>query len=303
MTRNGYTFKGWSTDPTGSVTHSVGANRGLTKDLHLYAVWVKDAPKPVTYTVSYAPGGTNVQGLPSGATLEAGNSYTVAGAIPTRAGYAFRGWSSSLGSTLQAGANFTMPGANVILTATWEQEPAVVPTPEPETPVNNPGTTAPVNNPDTTVPPIEQSPITAPTSDSASDVLNGSVPLGHPGITNAWSLLSLILGVIGTIDALILLIGYAFRRKNDKTTDSVSKRTARNAGIAKIVTIVFGALVILSFFVFDNMARPVVWINQWSILVASIFVLHILSLVIYRRLRAQKDKETNTFPDEVILEY
>jgi uncharacterized repeat protein (TIGR02543 family) len=259
MVRSGYTFKGWSTDPTGSVTHSVGVTHNITGDIHLYAVWVEDTtggggqavtPTPTTPITPTTPGPTTPD--------------------PTTPG----------------------PGT-----------PA--PGPGTTTPVNNPGATTPASNPDASASsrpiPAEQAQPKAQTGNVVLDVLNGTVPLEDPTSTQNWSLLSLILGVIGIINALLLSLGYALRRNSEKTDDFMTKRSAHNASIAKIITIALGVLVAVSFFVFNDLGQHLAWINQWTILVATIFVLHLMALVIYRIFRAQNYADAST--GEVVLEY
>ncbi len=122
FSRAGFTFQGWATSPAGGVVYGDGATLTMpTNNLTLYAVWVQNPPPvPPTYSVVYAAGGTDVTGLPGGASgLVAGANYTVSSAIPHRVGYSFEGWSASSGGTYGGGQGFTMPAANVILTAVW----------------------------------------------------------------------------------------------------------------------------------------------------------------------------------------
>jgi uncharacterized repeat protein (TIGR02543 family) len=48
FTRNGFTFAGWSTSPTGSVEYTDGANYGFATDLTLYAVWTENPSTPTS---------------------------------------------------------------------------------------------------------------------------------------------------------------------------------------------------------------------------------------------------------------
>jgi uncharacterized repeat protein (TIGR02543 family) len=120
LLRTGYTFTGWSTDSAAlSVTHGSGVSLHLTNDTHLYAVWSQNP----TYVLTYAPGApaSEVSGLPAGASgLTPGRSIVV-GSAPVREGYAFEGWASSMSASFQPGQAFSMPAANVTLTATWRE--------------------------------------------------------------------------------------------------------------------------------------------------------------------------------------
>jgi uncharacterized repeat protein (TIGR02543 family) len=111
--RLGYTFNGWSASIGG--TYSGGNTFTMPfANVVLTAQWT-----PNNYTVSYAAGADGVSGLPGGATVRMGVNYTVSAAVPARAGYTFIGWSASVGGTYNAGGSFTMPAANVVLTAQW----------------------------------------------------------------------------------------------------------------------------------------------------------------------------------------
>lgn len=109
--RDGYTFTGWNTQSDGEGTDkAANANIVLTADMTLYAQWAQN------YTVTYdRVGGTNVC---ANETCGAGLTYTVCGTEPTKSGYSFNGWSDGV-NTYAAGATFTMPSANVTLTAQW----------------------------------------------------------------------------------------------------------------------------------------------------------------------------------------
>ena len=95
QTRDGYTFNGWFTAPTGgtqvtTATYAPTGNGNVT----LYAQWTQDA-----HTVAYnSQGGTSVATKTYGGTV---NSFPTS---PTRAGYNFLGWfaASSGGSALTA---------------------------------------------------------------------------------------------------------------------------------------------------------------------------------------------------------
>ena len=113
-TRDGYTFVGWNTAANGSGTaKEAGDNVVLTSDVVLYAQWRQN------FTVTYdRVGGTDVC---ANETCGAGLTYTVCTTEPTKSGYIFSGWLSNevTPQTYAAGATFTMPAANVTLTAQW----------------------------------------------------------------------------------------------------------------------------------------------------------------------------------------
>ena len=122
-TREGYNFKGWSTDPSAtSAEYQPGGTCQFDDDITLYAVWEKEKE---VYTITYdANGGTN---KPENQTKQEGTSITLSSVIPTRQGYKFLGWSTNKNATTAtyaANATFSEDG-NITLYAVWEKEKAV----------------------------------------------------------------------------------------------------------------------------------------------------------------------------------
>ena len=122
-TRTGYTFKGWATSASGSVTYASGASYTANASATLYAVWQAN-----TYIVKYnANGGT---GAPSNQTKTHGVTLTLSSTKPTRASinddgvtttYTFKGWATSSTATTvayTAGAKYTA-NTSITLYAVW----------------------------------------------------------------------------------------------------------------------------------------------------------------------------------------
>ena len=124
FTRTGYTFQGWATTSTGSVTYSNGQSvKNLTSVANgivdLYAVWTAN-----TYTVRY-----NGNGNTGGSTANSSHTYNVAKNLTTngftKTGYTFAGWATtSTGSVAysngQSVTNLTpTAGGTVDLFAKW----------------------------------------------------------------------------------------------------------------------------------------------------------------------------------------
>jgi len=88
-TRVGYTFTGWSTSDVTGLSETYVAGSGFTmpaNDVTLTATWSAPIIYPITYVMN---GGVNVAANPANYTYE---SATINLAAPTRAGYAFLGW-------------------------------------------------------------------------------------------------------------------------------------------------------------------------------------------------------------------
>jgi uncharacterized repeat protein (TIGR02543 family) len=301
MARDGYTFSGWSTDPDGSVTHVVGSSKAITADTHLYAIWAPVAvtppdpdpdpdpqpqpqPQPQTYTVSYAAGGANVEGLPQGATLVAGANYTVSGSVPSREGFEFSGWSSSMGGTAEAGASFVMPEADVVLTATWETEEVIVPPATPEQPFNSEQVDGVVNHTNPSFSPDEQVKLAAQSGNPLMDIVAGNVPLGSLNANGAWSLANLLMALIAVFGAIATaisaLIGYV--------------RNAKCTLVFKVAAVLLGVATGAVFAVVENINQPYCWVNQWTLLVGTLFTISVVGFIIQALAGNPVKADTNT---------
>ena len=120
-TKEGYTFKHWSTTKGGS---EYDFSTAVSGNLTLYAVWEENAPEPVTtYTVTFVTGegGSPVQNQ----TVNAGAKATKPATNPTKNGYKFKHW-----STTENGSEYdfnTAVNKNLTLYAVWEENSDVPP--------------------------------------------------------------------------------------------------------------------------------------------------------------------------------
>lgn len=122
-TRTGYTFLGWSTNPSAtSPTYQKSATLTMpANDMTLYAVWRVNTYK-LTYNAN--AGRDTVSNMPSPLTEDHTyrSNFNISKNIPTRTGYTFKGWSTNASSTnpdLTANAKYTMPASDITLYAVW----------------------------------------------------------------------------------------------------------------------------------------------------------------------------------------
>lgn len=114
--REGYSFMGWSTTPSGKTEYKAGDKYSKNESLILYAVWQEN-----TYTVTYnANGGTNA---PEEQTKKHSEALKLSTLIPKKEGYAFKGWSSSESGKVEykSGGEYSK-NASITLYAVWELE-------------------------------------------------------------------------------------------------------------------------------------------------------------------------------------
>lgn len=103
-TRDGYTFLGWATSPTGDVVYAPIVQITINGDLTLYAKWAKTT----CHVYLYANDGTETMVTEN---IAGGTNYTIPTCGFTRDGFFFIGWATSA-----SGNVVYQPGQTVTLT-------------------------------------------------------------------------------------------------------------------------------------------------------------------------------------------
>ena len=111
-TRDGYTFLGWK-DQKGNSYNPTESTVTINDDLTLTAQWAQN------HTLTYDLAGGDGTACDAATTYYTGQSFTVCSGAGEKTGYTFNGWLGSDGNTYNAGGTYTMPDADVTLTAQW----------------------------------------------------------------------------------------------------------------------------------------------------------------------------------------
>jgi hypothetical protein len=184
---------------------------------------------------------------------------------PTRVGYTFTGWDRA----------YSYITSNITVTAKYV--PLASPTP---TPTPTPGPTP------TPTPTPEPTP--SPTPVPIEIIGNRETPLysGTSG-KRAWSLVNLILAILGAILGLFTIIRAALRKdeaveKRYQTTEEAEYKKRKLGWI--IITAIMGILGVVVFILTEDMRLPMRYVDWWTIVNVIIFLVGILggSLSFYR---------------------
>ncbi len=116
FTRTGYSFLGWDTNyAAGSATYLDGQTYAFSGALSLYAIWVTQASRTITFDANLGTGTMASQSATSNTVL---NSNTF-----TRSGYTFAGWNTQangLGVSYLSSYTYSF-SASITLYAIWSQ--------------------------------------------------------------------------------------------------------------------------------------------------------------------------------------
>ncbi|MDR0875663.1 MAG: InlB B-repeat-containing protein [Clostridiales Family XIII bacterium] len=170
-------------------------------------------------------------------------------------------------------------------------------------------TTRPEPEPVVPEAPVDPSPYERQTGNPLIDLLGGNVPGGSFEGADVWSLLSMILSIIGVLIAIVLSVGAAtrkrrrkeaeenrFRSLTDEEEKAVEKRQKRT-NLTRILAIIVGVLVIVVWLLLDDLTLPMAWINKWTLYVIITFAVHLVLVFVHKRVANKEDEEDDEGDD------
>ncbi|MDR0876132.1 MAG: InlB B-repeat-containing protein [Clostridiales Family XIII bacterium] len=294
-----YVFTGWSPAiPAGTAV--------ITADATYRATFGRDS-----HTVTYNGNGNTSGTAPATASQTHGTKVTVASrGTLARTDYTFTGWNTAAngsGTAYAAGSSFTISD-NITLYAQWNNNGGGTPPPQPPEPPVTPDQPSIPQPPSTPQPPVTPQPSvvtpvtpvtpavpvtpvtpdTPPTPALTGALTEQSVPEAAPSApetvtvedsrvaqsnffgNGAWSLISLILSAVAIILSILLLAGALMKRRKSKT------------GLFGAMAIILGVLTLIAWLLLDDFTQPMVWANQWTLIVGILFVVHFVLFLIYK---------------------
>ncbi|MCL2292415.1 MAG: InlB B-repeat-containing protein, partial [Candidatus Bathyarchaeota archaeon] len=280
LTRAGYVFLGWSTNRAASVASYVaGSTFYIDGDVTLYAVWEK-----VFYTVEYRPGvhGTFIAQVTSG--LSFGDVTPAAPTVTGEAGWKFAGWLPVPSATVTGDAIYTAQWTQDTTTPTPMPSPSVTPMPSPSvTPMPSPSVT-PMPSPSVT-----PMPTLTPT------------PTGFPPVNGGsqqyWSLVNLVLSIVGIILAIIASVRVLLpqRQKQRKQLNSQNQRAAeqvdeqerrkwQNRKTWLFTAIALAIVGVIVFLLTEDLRLIMGMVDKWTVVNAIIFIVELIAIaLIFKR--------------------
>jgi len=156
--------------------------------------------------------------------------------------------------------------------------------------------------------PEEAAAIALQTQNIFTDIGNGNVPLGNFGITGTWSLLSMIMAIVGLTLAVIRAFGLlAWYRRTHPLDDSGTDEDGRaqlltkRVSILQVLTVIVGAMATVMWMYLDDLSLGVTWINAFTPIVGALCGIAVALFVITGRQRNKALKaadEADSLPDD-----
>ena len=294
---------------------------------------------PHVYTVTYYPDGGINTPVDSNSPYLPNSTVTVLGqGNMTRDGYTFAGWrKSNVGELWQAGSTFTINN-NTRFYAQWELIPTPPPEPPPESPPEQPSEQPSGQLPESTPEqlseqPSEQSPAPADSTpqlppnsaldrhvfvereSELPDSGSGDVPIGAYGTRNSlfaplrtasWSLLSLILTILGVLLGIVTLVRALMKKRHEEeddedvtmkhfyedTEEEEEPPIHKHRKLCLLLVGLMAILGVIVFLFFNDIRTPVVLINIWTILNVIVFAIELIAIILKRKpLKDEEDEQ------------
>lgn len=267
-------FRGWNMSPNGSGA-GFTASTAVTGDVTVYAQWDEnDGYYRLSFNLNGAEGAP-----PTAQSLRAGSLATPV-ANPERTGYTFEGWNTAADGS-GSGWDFTsttMPARNVTLYAQWSGGTSAGSTTSTTTSTTS-GSSQPVGG--------------RQGGGNTINIGGASIPL--IGGNAHWALVNLILTVVGMLVALITLIAFFVRKKEDTEEDENGEEVVvqeyKKHGGLKVLSALVAIVSVIVFIITENMRLPMAFVDKWTILMAILFVGQLLVTIIGRRRKKEDDDE------------
>jgi len=315
MVREGYVFQGWAySSDAKTPDFTASSYLSLTRDVTLFAVWLEESPS-VLCTVSYLPGlyGT-FEGVSFVCVL--GDLTPEAPVVSGQSGWSFIGWAPKPTSTVLGDATYV---------AQWEQNnptpsPTVTPVPTAAptaTPTRSPTVTpspTPTRPPAVTPTPVPTLLPTLSPSPSPTVLPPGGGVDGVP----VWAFVNLVLSVVGVVLAVVLSLFVLLQRsqkqkkqhaqeqikanqkqnrtnQNQKTANTPDDHTEEQKKKKQrrlfwfLLSVIMGIVGIVVFFLTEDMSRPMVLVDNWTIVNVIVFIVELIAIAF-----TFKHKKNNT---------
>ncbi|MDL2219192.1 hypothetical protein LJC04_02470, partial [Ruminococcaceae bacterium OttesenSCG-928-O06] len=121
----------------------------------------------------------------------------------------------------------------------------------------------------------------------------------------AWALLNLLTTILTLLFGVLLVIG-AFRRNKKAEEQSeeaqAAEETERNpkSGLVwRILSILFGPVSLIVFLLTENMRLPMVFTDNWSLLMVILLVAQVVGMLLLKRARDQEEDKEDEAPAQI----
>lgn len=134
------------------------------------------------------------------------------------------------------------------------------------------------------------------------EIKEEEIPLSAPTTQRHWALLNLLLTIGSTIISIVLAFLFLFNRKNKKEyseyaydlTYKEEKQYRRNI-VKRFISVIITIIMMFIFAITEDITLPMQFTDQYTILMAIIFIIHIALAIIWQNWLDQDDNEEDEY--------
>jgi uncharacterized membrane protein len=123
----------------------------------------------------------------------------------------------------------------------------------------------------------------SPTASPSPIPVSTPEPRNEPATEPVWSLVNLVLGVVGLLLAVVMFFVsiFALQRKQDNSQNNPaggSTNKPQYRTLLLVTALIMGIVGVVVFLLTEDMSRTMGWVDNWSIVNAIIFVIEIIAI-------------------------
>ena len=163
-------------------------------------------------------------------------------------------------------------------------------------PIPTPGNGGNGGDGDGGTPTVDNAP--EPAADNAVKIKDQDTPKGDLDL-GSWALLNLLLTILACLMSIALLITYFTRKKNDEEENEAyaeeqDEKNLKKKGLWRVISAAWGILMIIVFFLTEDMSLPMIWVDKWTILMVVMTIIQAGIMFMSRKKYEEEDEDNNT---------
>ncbi|MGN0705063.1 MAG: hypothetical protein ACI4KK_00490, partial [Lentihominibacter sp.] len=115
----------------------------------------------------------------------------------------------------------------------------------------------------------------------------------------AWALLNLLLSLLACIMSIALIITYFMKKREDEEEQNADyaasgdeeERKLKKKGLWRVISIAWAILMLIVFFLTEDMSLPMIWVDKWTILMVVMTIIQAGIMFMSRKKYEDEDED------------
>ena len=141
----------------------------------------------------------------------------------------------------------------------------------------------------------------APAADNTVQIEDQETPKANLDLEKdgAWALLNLLLSLLACIMSIALIITYFMKKREDEEEQNADyaasgdeeERKLKKKGLWRIISIAWAILMLIVFFLTEDMSLPMIWVDKWTILMVVMTIIQAGIMFMSRKKYEDEDED------------